>query len=374
MDGILVLEDGRYFRGWRFGADTAGSGEIVFHTAHSGYQEILTDPSYTGQVVALTCPHIGNVGVNLADVESQGVRAAALLVRDHQRHPSNWRSIQPLDAYLRDAGVPGLAGLDTRALVLHLRDAGALRGVLGVLPAGCVDLPLAGVTDARLGALVTQAQAVPSMAGLDLAKRVTCTEPWHAGPLDAQYHVVAMDFGIKHGIVRQLVAAGCLVTVVPAQTDAATILALQPDGVVLSNGPGDPEPVTYAVNTIRDLLGRVPLFGICMGHQLLGLACGGRTYKLKFGHRGANHPVRVVATGKVEITSQNHGFALDTDSLHGREVAISHVSLNDGTVEGLQHLRHPAFSVQFHPEASPGPHDSHHLFARFVAVMAGGAR
>ncbi|MSP93388.1 MAG: carbamoyl-phosphate synthase small subunit [Myxococcales bacterium] len=379
MDGVLVLEDGRFFRGDLFGATPGlhGSGEVVFNTSLTGYQEILTDPSYEGQIVTLTYPHIGNYGVNAEDLESGRVRAAGLLVRDLHATPSSWRADGALHAWLREAGVPGLGGLDTRALTLHLRTAGALRGVIRPLDGGGADLPLGGQENIErptfgLEAGVAAARAVPSMAGLDLAERVTCAQPWTAGAIGARLHVVAMDFGVKRNIVRQLVAVGCRVTVVPASTSAADILDLRPDGVLLSNGPGDPEPLTYAVTTVRDLLGRVPLFGICLGHQLLGLACGGRTYKLPFGHRGANHPVRDVDTGRVEITSQNHGFAVAASSLDGREVAVSHTSLFDDTVEGLRHKRHAAFSVQFHPEASPGPHDSHHLFQRFVAKMERG--
>ena len=408
FDGLLVLEDGHAFVGTLFGAppgqaeasaalDTPGGGEVVFNTSSTGYQEILTDPSYAGQIVTLTTPHIGNYGTNTDDVESSRIRAAGLIVRDHHPLPSNWRSNRALDDYLVDAGVPGLADVDTRGLVLHTRDFGAKRGVVAALPAiadadGLIDgrpLPLrfvltddapdaAGLRTLRhpsLDALLARARAVPSMAGLDLATVVTrgereVLEPAPGSePPDGTLTVALLDFGAKHNIARQLCALGCRVHVLPAQTDAQTILALDPDGVMLSNGPGDPEPVTYAVQTIRALLGERPIFGICLGHQLLGLACGARTFKLPFGHRGGNHPVRELDTGKVEITAQNHGFALDPSSLNGKTTQITHINLNDETVAGIRHKLHPAFSVQFHPEASPGPHDSHHLFQRFAAIM-----
>lgn len=386
MNGILVLEDGHFFLGRHFGGDPdVGGGEVVFNTSSTGYQEILTDPSYEGQLVTLTTAHVGNYGVNSEDAESARPRAAGLIVRDYHPLPSNWRSNKALHEYLEDAGIPALSGLDTRALVLHLRDQGVLRGVIRRSDA-LAQLPLVGYlatadapespsgaeaveATAELRAMVAQAQGVPPMAGLDLARRVTTEAAWTLGDEDAPLKVVALDFGIKTNIVRQLVQAGCHVTVVPAHTSAETILGMNPDGVLLSNGPGDPEPVVYGVETIKALLGQVPIFGICLGHQLLGLACGGRTYKLPFGHRGGNHPVRELESGRVEITAQNHGFALDPSSLNGREIAVTHLNLNDDTIEGLRHKRFPAFSVQFHPEASPGPHDSHHLFERFVALM-----
>ncbi len=383
MDGILVLEDGRFFRGRLFGSVSVGpeggaQGEVVFNTSFSGYQEILTDPSYAGQIVTFTYPHIGNYGINAEDIESGRIAAAGLIVRDHHEMPSNWRSQRSLGSYLEEAGMTGLSGVDTRALVLHLRERGACRGLVRRFDVAGRRLPLGGqvvVTDegtddvARIAALAREAAALPSMAGQDLASRVTCAASWQAGDAQASLHVVALDFGIKLNIVRQLQASGCRVTVMPSHTSATDILALRPDGVLLSNGPGDPEAVTYAVVTIRELLGKIPLFGICLGHQLLGLACGGSTYKLKFGHRGSNHPVRDIESGRIEITSQNHGFAVNASSLDGREVAVSHLHLHDDTVAGLKHRRYPAFSVQYHPEASPGPHDSHHLFERFVDSM-----
>jgi len=390
MNGILVLEDGRFFRGGRFGASVSGGGEVVFNTSPTGYQEILTDPSYEGQVVTLTTSHVGNYGVNAEDVESTHPRAAGLIVRDYHPAPSNWRSDRPLGEYLQEAGIPALYGVDTRALVVHIRTAGALRGVIrdhvdsgdNILPlSGVIATPGASLPDdgtpivegsAPLMALVDEARGLPSMEGLDLASRVTGDTPWHAGEENARFRVVAMDFGIKRNIVRQLAQLDCHITVVPANTSAEDVLALKPHGVLLSNGPGDPEPVAYAVETIQNLLGRVPLFGICLGHQLMGIACGGATYKLPFGHRGGNHPVRELETGRVEITAQNHGFAIDPSSLDGRQITVTHIHMNDDTIAGIRHRQHPAFSVQFHPEASPGPHDSHHLFRRFISLMERG--
>ncbi len=407
MDGVLVLEDGHYFRGQRFGGRADRDGEVVFNTSLTGYQEILTDPSYADQVVTLTYPHIGSYGVNRADPESSAVQVAGLIVRDHHPVPSNWRSDQSLDDLLAEVGAPGLSGVDTRALVLHLRERGALRGVVrdltsahGLPYVGHVDPDLSDDTEvsvdqddalsadpsdtrdrlARLGALrqiqamARAARLVPSMAGRDLAAQVTCKTARKIGPEDAQWHVVVLDLGMKTNIGRQLLQAGCRLTVVPAQTSAAEIMALQPDGLMLTNGPGDPEPVTYAIATIATLLDQLPIFGICLGHQLFALACGARTYKLPFGHRGSNHPVRDLSTGRVEITAQNHGFAVDAGSLAGTGLAITHLHLNDDTIAGIKHRRYPAFSVQFHPEASPGPHDSHHLFKRFVDEMIRFAR
>ncbi len=369
MQAILALEDGRVFRGRGYGAAGERSGEVVFNTSLSGYQEILTDPSYAGQIVVLTYPHIGNYGTNPLDSESVRPFAEGLVVREISELASNWRSVEDISEYLAHYGLPAISDIDTRALVRHLRSYGAMRAVLSTVD-----------TDAE--SLVRKAKASPKMVGLDLASRVSVAAPYEwaerSGPLSspatgpvlpAQYHVVAYDYGIKHNILRRLADHGCRVTVVPAKTSAEDVLALKPDGVFLSNGPGDPEPLRYAVRDVRALMGRVPIFGICLGHQIIGLALGGKTYKLKFGHHGGNHPVLNLETQKVEITAQNHGFAVDPDSLPASEVILTHRNLNDDTLEGLRHRSLPLLSVQYHPEASPGPHDSVYLFERFVSTM-----
>lgn len=353
----LVLEDGRWFAGASFGASGRAAGEIVFHTGLTGYQEILTDPSYCGQIVTLTYPHIGNYGVNAEDVESSRPRVEALVVRDLSPIASNHRASGTLAGYLVEHGIPAMTGIDTRALTRHIRSRGAMRAVLST----------GGET---VEALVELARRSPNMTGSDLARRVTCGEPytWRAASAE-RFHVVAYDFGIKYGILRSLTAHGVRVTVVPAATPARDTLELEPDGVLLSNGPGDPEPLTYAVEAVRDLLGRLPIFGICLGHQILALAVGGHTFKLPFGHHGANHPVRRESDGRVEITSQNHGFAVDPQSLNGLPVELTHFNLNDGTLEGFRLKNVAAMSVQYHPEASPGPHDAHYLFDRFTRML-----
>jgi carbamoyl-phosphate synthase small subunit len=356
---VLVLEDGRDFSGWSFGHAGEATGEVVFNTALTGYQEVLTDPSYAGQIVTMTYPHIGNYGVNARDVESARPQVAGFVVREAARVASSWRAEGGLHEYLRQAGIVGIAGIDTRALTRHLRTQGAQRGIVST------------ETD-QVGRLRERALASRSMVGADLAREVTCAGPYEAGEGGgAPFRVVAYDFGLKQNILRMLVASGCRVTVVPATTTAAAALASSPDGVFLSNGPGDPEPCTYAVEAAREFMERrVPLFGICLGHQILGLACGGTTYKLKFGHRGANHPVKNLLTGQVEVTSQNHGFAVAPGLFERPPFDLTHVNLNDGTVEGFRHRELPVMSVQYHPEASPGPHDSHYLFADFVGLMA----
>ena len=371
---ILALADGTIFRGRAFGAEAEAVGEIVFNTSMTGYQEILTDPSYEGQLVAMTYPEIGNVGVNREDVESSRPYVRGFVVRDYREALSSWRAEESLGAYLTRHGIPGIDGIDTRALVRHLRDRGSQEAVLSSV-------------DQDAERLVRKAKAAPSMVGQDLASAVTCREPydWTEGPwrLGRGYttaeeaaaerggralRVVAYDYGIKRNILRNLVGAGCRVRVVPAGMPAADVLALRPDGVFLSNGPGDPDAVRNAPDTVAALLGKVPVFGICLGHQILGLALGGKTYKLKFGHHGGNQPVKDLTTGKVEITSQNHGFAVDIDSLEDK-ARVSHINLNDKTVEGLEVTGQPTFSVQYHPEASPGPHDARYLFRRFVDLM-----
>ena len=368
----LLLEDGTRFEGWAFGARGETSGEVVFNTSLTGYQEILTDPSYRAQLVTMTYPHIGNYGINPEDAESALFQAAGLIVRDACAVPSNWRSEMSLSAWMAAQGKIGLAGIDTRALVRHLRSRGAMRGAIVT-----GDLAL----DRHRGVLDRE----PPMVGRDLAAEVSCEAPyrWTEGrvrlfgegytrpqpPAPRRvFRVVAYDFGIKRNILRLLVDQGLEVEVVPARTSAADVLARDPDGIFLSNGPGDPAACGYAIENIRALLGQRPIFGICLGHQLLALAMGGRTYKLKFGHRGGNQPVRDLQTGRIEITSQNHGFAVDVDSL-GPEVEATHLNLNDGTNEGLRHRTLPAFGVQYHPESSPGPHDADYLFGRFRALI-----
>lgn len=368
MEAILALEDGTVFHGHGHGARSERAGEVVFNTSLSGYQEILTDPSYAGQIVILTYPHIGNYGTNPLDSESVRPFAEGLVVRELSESPSNWRSAEGAPDFLAKFGVPVISGIDTRALVRHIRQHGAMRGVISS-------------ASADAAGLVEKARSSPSMAGLDLASQVTTAfrYPWNepsknlfdaaSKPEPPRFHVVAYDYGIKHNILRRLVDEGCRVTVVPAQTTAQEALELKPDGIFLSNGPGDPDPLRYAAQSVRDLMGRVPVFGICLGHQIIGLALGGKTYKLPFGHHGGNHPVLNLETQKVEITAQNHGFSVDPDSLKTSEVAFTHVNLNDQTLEGLRHKSMPLFSVQYHPEASPGPHDSSYLFGEFVKMM-----
>jgi carbamoyl-phosphate synthase small subunit len=391
----LALEDGRVFNGRAAGARSRRGGEVVFNTSLTGYQEVFTDPSYSGQIVCLTYPHIGNVGSNIDDEESAKPYIEGLVVREFSSIASNWRSSETAQQYLERHGVPVIWDLDTRALVRHLRTVGALRGILST----------DGTPEA---ALIAEARKLPTMAGQELASRVSAHKKydWNTGSIDlaldaspaepghpksanvanashggskgesaeGRYRVVAYDFGIKQNILRLLVDHNCDVTVVPAKTSAEDVLGLKPDGVFLSNGPGDPEPVTYAVANIRKLLGRVPIFGICLGHQLCGLSLGGRTFKLKFGHHGSNHPVKNLLTDKIEITSQNHGFCVDPDSLPASDVEITHVNLNDHTNEGMRHRSLPLFSVQYHPEASPGPHDARYLFDQFIGMMRDTAR
>ncbi|HYD47990.1 MAG TPA: glutamine-hydrolyzing carbamoyl-phosphate synthase small subunit [Terriglobales bacterium] len=366
MKALLALADGTVFEGTSFGAEGEAGGEIVFNTAMTGYQEILTDPSYCGQLVAMTYPEIGNVGINEEDVESWRPFVQGFIVKEYWEQPSNWRSRRSLGQYLAEHNIPGIQGIDTRALVRHVRNFGAQEAIIST-------------TDLDPKSLVEKARSRPSLVGRDLVREVSCAQPydWQESTWDLtkgygtsaepRYSVVAYDFGIKRNILRNLVTAGCKVHVVPASTPASEVLALNPDGIFLSNGPGDPDVGPYA-DIVRDVLGQKPVFGICLGHQIMGLALGGRTYKLKFGHHGGNQPVMDLTTGKVEITSQNHGFAVDVDSLQS-VAKLTHVNLNDKTVEGLEHEKLPAFSVQYHPEASPGPHDASYLFQRFTELM-----
>jgi carbamoyl-phosphate synthase small subunit len=406
---VLTLADGTRFEGWSYGAEGEATGEVVFNTSMSGYQEILTDPSYKGQIVTMTYPLIGNCGVNPEDVESRRPFVEGFVVKEGSVIASNWRATQSLEGYLQERGIVGIQGIDTRALTRHIRDHGAQEGIIST-------------TDHDSMSLVAKAKASPGLIGRDLVKEVCCDAPfawtqhvweWPRGYGDGRaagrapraatgqmalfgapapalpsrrsrlgsrrYKVVAYDCGIKWNILRQLVESGCDVTVVPAVTPAAEALRLAPDGIFLSNGPGDPEGVPYLIAAVRELLGKRPIFGICLGHQIIGLALGGRTYKLKFGHHGGNQPVKDLTTGRVEITAQNHGFAVDMqsfqgasrDAMHGgpEDIVLTHLNLNDHTCEGMMHRRLPLFSVQYHPEASPGPHDASYLFGRFVELM-----
>ena len=406
---VLALADGTIFEGAAYGAEGEAVGEVVFNTSMTGYQEILTDPSYKGQIVTMTYPLIGNTGVNPEDVESRRPFVEGFVVKEGSARVSSWRAKQSLEEYLCERGIVGIQGIDTRALTRHIRDHGAQEGIIST-------------GDLDPASLTAKAKASPGLIGRDLVKEVSCEAPFawtqrvwewprgygdgsakcrvpsaerdqlslfgaqrsgpvsrHAAPGTRRYRVVAYDCGIKWNILRQLVECGCDVTVVPASTTAADAMALNPDGIFLSNGPGDPEGVQYLVTAVRELVGKRPIFGICLGHQIIGLALGGRTYKLKFGHHGGNQPVKDLTTGKVEITAQNHGFAVDMrsfeeasrEALHGapEDVVITHVNLNDNTCEGLMHRRLPLFSVQYHPEASPGPHDASYLFVRFVELM-----
>jgi carbamoyl-phosphate synthase small subunit len=365
---ILALADGATFEGASFGAAGEAAGEVVFNTSMTGYQEILTDPSYVGQMICMTYPEQGNYGVAVADDESARPHATGFIVRHHAEEPSNFRAERSLGRYLREHGIVGISGIDTRRLTKHLRTAGAQMGVVA--------------TEGSARALVDRARALPGMEGQDLANRISTAAPyewrekgadvWTAGEradeARPRFHVVAYDWGLKRAMLRLLAERGCRITVVPSRTTAEETLALRPDGIFLTNGPGDPDAVVGAREAVAGLLGKAPVFGICLGHQILALALGARTYKLKFGHRGANQPVKELASGKVDVTVQNHGFAVDDGSL-GKRARVTHLNLNDGTVEGIEVLDAEAYGVQYHPEASPGPHDARRLFDRFVATM-----
>lgn len=375
---ILVLEDGRIFHGKAFAGAGEALGEVVFNTSMTGYQEVLTDPSYSGQIVTMTYPLIGNYGVNQEDMESAAIQVEAFIVREYLPYPSNWRSKKSLKHFLEEAGVLGIEGVDTRALTRHIRIAGAMKGILAT-------------GHRQPQELLEKVRAYPGLVGRDLVGGVSASSPylwegkcrplpWSRGMSagDVWPHrghprkVVALDYGIKYNSLRNLTRRDCHILVLPARARPEDVLALEPDGVFLSNGPGDPEPVGYAISTVRSLLGEVPMFGICLGHQLLGLALGGSTFKLKFGHRGGNQPVKDLRSGKVEITSQNHGFCVDIQSLRGKDVELTHINLNDQTLEGMRHKKLPVFSVQYHPEASPGPHDASYLFDDFLHLVEKG--
>jgi carbamoyl-phosphate synthase small subunit len=363
MKAFIALEDGTVFEGVSFGAPGEKLGEIVFNTSMSGYQEIMTDPSYKGQIVAMTYPLIGNYGITSEDAESSEPKVEGFVIKEKSKIASNWRSEKSLDEYLKENNIIGIENVDTRSLTLHIRTKGAMKGIISTI-------------DLNPKSLIKKAKESPGLIGRDLVKEVTCKKSYNAKTIHSQsltpsprFKVIAMDFGIKYNILRCLMDAGCNVTVVPATAKAKDILDKNPDGIFLSNGPGDPAAITYAIEEIRKLFGKKPIFGICLGQQLLGLALGGKTFKLKFGHRGANHPVKDLTTGKIEITCQNHGFCVDINSLDKDEIEPTHINLNDNTLEGMAHKKLPIFSVQYHPEASPGPHDSRYLFKRFIEMM-----
>ncbi|MFH0827081.1 MAG: glutamine-hydrolyzing carbamoyl-phosphate synthase small subunit [Candidatus Omnitrophota bacterium] len=360
MKAILLLEDGTVFEGENFAADGEVFGEVVFNTSMTGYQEIITDPSYKGQMVTMTCPLIGNYGVNFEDVESRKPWLEGFIVKELSALRSNWRSTMNLDEYLKKHAVVGIQGIDTRALTRHIRLQGAMQAVLST-------------KDFDKQSLMKKLQAAPCLVGVDLVKKVTCQKPyeWKEGPVKKKmkYKVVVLDCGVKFNILRHLARTGCRVQVVPATTQPEQILQLKADGVLLSNGPGDPAAVTYVIETVRQLIGRVPIFGICLGHQMLGLGLGGKTYKLKFGHHGANHPVKDLKTAKVAITAQNHGFCVDMKTITQKGTVLTHLNLYDNTAEGLENKKLRLFSVQYHPEAGPGPHDAGYLFEKFAYLM-----
>ena len=356
MEAILALEDGKIFKGKSFGASGEKCGEVVFNTSMSGYQEILTDPSYKGQIVTMTYPLIGNYGITGEDAESRQPFVEGFVVKEYSKIASNWRKVKSLGDYLKENNILGIEGIDTRALTLHIRQAGAMKAVLSTL-------------DLNEENLIRKARDSQGLVGRDLVKEVTVKKQYVWSQDKSRYKVVVLDCGVKYNILRELMGNGCEVTVVPADTTADEILGMKPDGVLLSNGPGDPAAVGYVVETTKRLIGKLPIFGICLGQQMLGLALGGKTYKLKFGHHGANHPVKDLKTSKVSITVQNHGFCVDIDSLNKKEIEITHINLNDQTLEGMRHKKLPIFSVQFHPEASPGPHDAKYLFREFIKMF-----